>query len=335
MALTVQPYMGYFGYAMFLNSTGAVLDNQYVRAKTIGIKATQAVDTEDLVDARYDKTVYRLGPRLVEGPIDFPVVYSPTGIGGASAVFDVSAAFDAAMTRDATTGSLTTSFDVMCNYAGSGTVYTYTGCQINTFTFKVAESSTIDVSMSVIGLDRTLPASSVAAPKYPTRNTREATWNDARIALTIDDSTDIVLNGCYIREFSLTVNNNITRFFSLDHHLSPIAIMAQKRDITGMVRILGQNDAISNRAATNEDRCHEDARIAFGYNLPSGCGNDFAKSFTGAIFEFEEIALSPALFETTVNFKILPGRPQSDFPVPDSSALVVPSIASSGDCVSS
>jgi hypothetical protein len=345
MALTIPVYQGYFGYARFNNwvGDGTSLDDQYLRAKNIGIKASQTVETEDLVDTRYDKTVYRLGPRIVEGPIDFPVAFEPSGSGtvSGSTVVSVNGLWDAALNRDSTTGALTTSFDVECNYAGSGTVFNYTGCQINTFNFKVVESGTVDLSLGIIGLDREVPVSSSSGPVYPTRNTRLATWNDARVGLTVGDGNEItlndtlVLNGCYIREFSITINNNIQRFYSLDHHLAPIAITATKRDITGTVRVLGRNNAIGDQAATNEDRCYEDSRVGFGYVLPSGCGTQFQKSFTGVIYEFEEIALSPALFETTVNFKILPGAPQSDFPVPDSPSLSIPSISTSGDCVSS
>ena len=136
-------YMGFVGFVRVTSGTiignddGAetVTHNPYlIRATTADINLTQEITKPDVVDSRYDRSVYQLGPKLVDGSVAFPVVYEVPE-GQALTLFEI--LYRYAVTRQ-NTGSLS-EFDLEVKYASSNTLpfndaeFRYTGCIVNTW----------------------------------------------------------------------------------------------------------------------------------------------------------------------------------------------------------
>ena len=74
MALGTPPaFMGYVGFVKF--------DTSLVRATSCDIKLSQEITKPDVVDSRFDRTVYQLGPQIVEGAVEFPAIYDSGVVG--------------------------------------------------------------------------------------------------------------------------------------------------------------------------------------------------------------------------------------------------------------
>lgn len=305
----------------------------FVRAESIGLKETQNIEKPALIDGRFDKTVYQLGPKEVGGDIGFPLIYD-TGTGLMRALWN------AAMVRD-DDGRMQYNMDATVKYGGvaaahnggqnSRPVFTYGRCNVNTFQVQAAQSDMVKITMDLIGVDRKrYPGdASTFGPKWPARNTRAVTWNDVFVGFLLNDSTAgtvLKVLGDSIRSFSINVNNNITRYYALNQQLFPVDVAPTKRDITGSITTLGRLDNVGLLSDSNEQRCSEFSELYFGFNTsavggkPAGnsstvpsCNNTFAVHFPGLIFQIEEMNLSTDIFETTINYHVLPGSYQSDF----------------------
>lgn len=344
--------MGYFGNVSFVGLPGDTgeLDRQdaVVRATDISLNMTQTIDKPPLVDGRFDHTTYQLGPREVGGGVNFPAIHSQAGVSGSSA--DIMAGiWKATMDRLSTDGRMEHSLDAYVKYAGNtghnygGTAedvaFIYTSCLVNTLELSVSQGDILTTNMDLIGIDR-LPGNDVPVV-YPSRNTRIVTWNDIILGFNIvqDGTQKGVVKGDAIRQFSLNVNNNVQRFYTLNNKLTPEDVTATKRDLSGSATALGRIFRTSEQARTNENRCSEFSELIFGFRA-AGTGNSADGDFScdqgmfvylpGVVFEIETLGLSPDLFETTMNFHVLPGAPQSTFSH-DSEFVFSPDISTGWD----
>ena len=116
-------YMGFVGFVKL--RTGNVVgtsqaDSNYthedmiIRATSADLNLSQEVSKPDVIDSRYDRTVYQLGPKIIEGTVAFPAVYDLQG--GASIV---EALYRYAITRN--TSGLLSDFNLDVKYASSQT----------------------------------------------------------------------------------------------------------------------------------------------------------------------------------------------------------------------
>ena len=283
--------LGYVGYAKF------GLINYPVRVTSADLKLTQGITKPDIIDGKTDKTVYQLGPKEIGGGLAFPAVHeASSGV--------VSTIWNLALARSAD-GRLQYD-DINVRYA-NGTAFKYKKCIINTVGISVTQSDVFNMTLDVIGTERDVGDNS--EPSYAFRNTRIVTWND--IEFNISSSAFNVV-GSETRSFSLNVNNNAERYYTFNGKLTPQDVAPKKRDIDGSLVVMGRNIGLSEWALSNQYRCHEDSIIHFGYRLgasvsASGCAGAWIIEIPGAVFQIEELALTNDLFETTINFLVLPG----------------------------
>jgi hypothetical protein len=314
-------------------------DSYIVRATSADINLTQAIEKPDVIDSRYDKTVYQLGPKLVDGSFAFPAVYEVPE-GQTMTLFE--ALYRYAVTRNEFGGL--TPFEVDVKYAASNTLpneaeFRYTGCIANTWQFSVAQSEVVSCSVDVLGVNRetlgkmnppersdqgdadactgssTVPFPPENKPLGSFGTTRIVTWNDARVEMRVGEEAviaddNILIGGEYIRSFECNINNDAERFYTLNTKLFAQAISPRKREITGNITLLGRYKALGDWANSNQKRCNEASQIKFGFSTPGtgyGCAEaPFNVLMPNCVFEIEEMSLTNDLFETTVNWHALP-----------------------------
>jgi hypothetical protein len=329
-------YMGYVGFVRFLptffTSAGFnSIDGYIIRAKSADINVKQDVTKPEVIDSRFDRTVYQLGPKEIDGTIEFPAVYEASG--GKNIV---ECLYKHCIYREDTSLK---DFNMDVKYASSATApqqaeFSYNGCVVNSFTFSVAQSAEVDIRIEVIGLDREYkkldaPAGGTWATTNAklvnsgnkVGNTRIVTWNDARVEL-LKGSRGLfnTISGQYVRSFEATINNNAERFYTLNGQLFPQAIAPKKRDITGKIVLMGRHSELAALAWENEKYSSEDTFLKFGFVGRSNQGistvaDGFGVTLPNIICQIEEMSLTNELFETTVNWSSLPAATtsQSDY----------------------
>ena len=307
--MATNPYFeqppAYMGYVGFVDIGGNIL-----RATSADIALTQDIIKPDVVDGRMDRTVYQLGPQEIGGTIAFPAIYDNQG--GATIVADM---WEKVCKRTEI-GTLT-SFPVTVKYASTGTynssTFLYEGCIVNTLTLAVTQSDVMNITVDIIGLTRTgesIPVSQFPGAPGPDAqdNSRIVTWADSRIEIN-EGSRPIGLGGQvggqFVRSFEVNINNNASRFYTLNKALFAQAVAPAKRDVTGNIVFIGRLDGLGELARTNEDYAYEDTSINFGFK-PSIGSSEFIRKLPNVVFQIEEMALTNDLFETTMNWHSLP-----------------------------
>jgi len=326
-------YMGFVGFVRLVK-TGGILGNNdgvsptdhgnyLIRATTADINLTQEITKPDVVDSRYDKNVYQLGPKLVDGSVSFPVVYEVPD-DETSTLFEI--LYRYAVTRQ-NSGALS-NFDLDVKYASSNTLpfndaeFRYNGCIVNTWKFAVAQSEVVTCTFDIIGVNRE-PAGTLDPPARSDAlcsgsstsspdtlgTTRIVTWNDARVELSGGRLVGSI-GGQYVRSFEVNINNDAERYYSLNTKLFAQAIAPRKREISGNIVLLGRIPDLSAVALSNQDNCTESTNIKFGYATPGtgeGCSlSTFNVTLPNCVFKIETMSLSNEIFESTVEWSSLP-----------------------------
>lgn len=293
--------MGYIGFVK--------LGTAVIRATSCDIKTTQEITYPEVVDGRADTTVYQMGPKITGGSVAFPLVHD-TRIGGCTdPTFGtlrndnlVSELWKRAVLRDAQ-GRIE-EFDTHVRYTDSLS-YTYPKCMVNSLSFTVAQSDAIQATAEVWGssregVDRETPIQNNELGYLSAA--RVATWNDAVVALF--GINDAKVLGKELREFSVTINNNLERFWTLNGSLSAFDIAPKKREISGSLKIIGHNADLTRYTETNDSRFTSKAQIGFGFKIGGPEAQPYwATGLNGVIFQIEEVALSTGLFETSTNWR--------------------------------
>ena len=322
-------FMGFVGFVKMLagqvqEGGGASIinhDDFTIRANSASINLTQAIEKPEVVDSRYDKSVYQLGPQLIDGSVSFPVLYEiPSGAD--MTLFEL--LYRYAVTRRSSDGGLS-DFNLSVKYDSSGNAdFTYSGCIINTWKFSVAQSDVITCDIDIIGVKRDpVPAAAPPRKLQPTctpgeadstdpasiGTTRIVTWNDARVELS-GGRIASPIGGQYVRTFDCSINNNAERFYSLNSYLFAQAIAARKRDIAGSLVLIGRHPDLSRVAVENQLNCTEISELKFGYKTSSrgqGCSDStFNVTLPNVVYEIETMNLTNDIFESTVNYHSLP-----------------------------
>jgi len=325
-------YMGFVGFVRLRRSNligdvsgGNISHGDHtIRATTADITLSQEISKPDVVDSRYDKTIYQLGPKLVDGTVAFPAVYDvPTG--ETISIFEL--LFRYAATR-MTDGNLN-DFDLDVKYAAQAAnnqaEFTYGGCIVNTWQFSVTQSDVVTCSIDIIGLtrdpnpDMTPPARKdeveVCTPIGDSAygsigTTRIVTWNDARVEIT-GGRLPTTIGGQFIRSFEANINNDAERFYTLNKQLFAQAVAPRKRDVDGNIVLMGRHPDLSNLALSNQVNCSESVQMKFGFEASAtgeGCAlAGFNTTIPNIVFEIETLSLTNDIFESTVNWHALPG----------------------------
>ncbi len=331
-----QAFMGFVGFIrveqgkIYGNADGATRidhDSYLIRATSADINLSQEISKPDVIDSRYDKTVYQLGPKLVDGSFGFPAVYEVSGVAGSKTLFEI--LYRYAVTRQ--DNGLLSPFELQVKYAASQTLpyneaeFKYTGCFANTWQFSVAQSDVVTCTVDILGVNR----ETLGTLNPPTRSdtvcegsstdetasigsTRIVTWNDARVEIEGDRigyGTDAI-GGQHVRSFEANINNDAERYYTLNTQLFAQAIAPRKREITGNIVLMGRHPKLADIALKNQFNCTESSTIKFGFNTPGtgeGCADStFAVGMPNCVFEIEEMSLTNDVFETTVNWHSLP-----------------------------
>ena len=325
-------FMGYVGFVKIVGGTingngidanSTITHDPYlIRATSADINLTQEITKPDVVDSRYDRSVYQLGPKLVDGSMSFPVLYEvPASTVSDKTLFEIMYRY--AVTRDPN-GELSP-FNMKVKYDSSGNAdFKYVGCIVNNWKFSVAQSDVVTCDIDVIGIDRE-PAEIVTPPRKQLPNcvpgeadstaagsigtSRIVTWNDARVELSGGRITSAI-GGQYIRTFECNIANDAERFYSLNTVLAPQHIAPRKRDVTGSMTLIGRHPNLSDVALKNQDNCTETSNILFGYNTTDGGEGCSASTFNvtlpNVLYEIETLSLTNDIFESTINWHSLP-----------------------------
>lgn len=299
--------MGYIGFVK--------LGTSVIRATSCDIKTSQEITYPEVVDGRADTTIYQLGPKITGGTVAFPLVHDIADVSGGTACIGEGATPDLEanniakrlwqlVTARGSDGRLE-SFDSYVRYTDSLS-YKYPKCMVNSLTFTMAQSDAVQVSMDIWGasndgVDREANIQdndlSYLSPA------RTVTWNDAIVALFGLAGGATVL-GKELREFTVTVNNNLERFYTLNGSLAAFDIAPKKREVSGTLKIIGHNPNLTAYAETNDTRFTSEAQIGFGFKIGGPSQAPYwATGLNGVIFEIEEVAISTGLFETSTKWR--------------------------------
>ena len=66
--------MGYVGFAKLIIPELTTAQGNTLRVNSADINLQQEITMPDVIDGRIDRTVYQLGPKIVEGTISMPVI---------------------------------------------------------------------------------------------------------------------------------------------------------------------------------------------------------------------------------------------------------------------
>jgi len=337
--------MGWVGFVVLRsNKLGA---NNLLRVTGADINLSQEITKPDIIDGRIDPTVYQLGPKIIEGTLTMPLIadtQTPTDwtdrecpnvqdlTGIASSVLHNVWCWATARSSQGRLIYDDARLDIRyANHAG----FTFDNCVINTYGLTIAQSDMISLDLAVIGRGRVQSVTASGSLQYATNPVladflspaRVLTWNDA----TVNGIRGCALNGQHlfysnqVREFSMEINNNADRFYTLCGSLFPIDVTVGKREITGSLTLMGLQDRLRQLAETNPERFTEknEIRLAFyvgndryvsfdaGFqsrdwvddqNDATHLGALWSKRIQGVIFQIEEMSMTNEVFETTVNW---------------------------------
>lgn len=313
--------MGFVGSIRF--NGGTIGQEILVRALSCNISAKQKIDYPDVVDGRIDNTLYQLGPRMVDGDCEFPLVHegiqngTSKDCGGNTTTCETNLAnrlWNIAAKRDQV-GRLVNQFNVDVRYTDNA-AFRYPNCIINTMKISVNQADIVKLNFSVIG-----GANSTDSVREPLTTERDptflspariVTWNDFRINIFVREES-ITIPGSYIRSFEVTINNNADRFYTLNGKLVPQDITARKRSIEGSIALMGFTaKQFHEFIYNNQQRFTSQSKIAFGYTLGSATIPYWATALWGVIFEIEQVAISNDIIETRIPFRAL-GDCENDY----------------------
>jgi hypothetical protein len=325
--------MGWVGYVVL--NIQQLNRKQVLRVTNSTLNLRQEVTLPDVIDGRIDKTVYQLGPKIVEGDLTMPLVAdvdpaSVTSLSGCVNASDIISATSAGLmdTLWCWAGSRSAAGRMMYDQASLDVRYAnhasfrYDRAMANRLSLEVTESQPVNVTVGIIGRSRNRyetpevdpPLSDMLAPA------RVLTWNDFSVdgfrGCTGADTALFYSN--QVRQFSFDITNNVERYYTLNGDLMPADINARKREITGTMRLMGMNHELSRLAEGNQDRFTEKNWInmalyignsTYDYNSatfkPRSGTPVWLKKITSVVFKVEELSMTNELFETTVNWQAL------------------------------
>lgn len=327
MALTNGPYIGYVGFVRFVTGDSSL--NLVVRANSADVALSQEISTEDVVDSRWDRTLYRVGPKIVGGNVTFPGIYT---VGSITPTTDImKKIYTRAVRRNHVADNdqpfILWASDIDIKYT-NGDFFTYKKCIIDSWQFSVEQQGNVGITLGIIGSNREREPSfdggrAAFLDETAVPQTRIITWNDAYLRLGIDSSGDGNLtyfpddwddqSEYRIRSYEVNVANNADRFYAIGK-LEPSYIYPQKREVNGSISILGRHALLGETAYDNYTYCRSQSTLEFGYEIEQaeGCGGPFKVTLPNVVWQIESMSLSNDIFETTVEWMSLPAGGQID-----------------------
>lgn len=334
--------IGWVGFVkLILPKLNLAQGGNLLRVTSADLNLKQDIQMPDVIDGRIDKTVYQLGPKIIEGSLSMPVVADlpAASIGdGCPNVTDLTTAGQLldnlwcwATARGQQGRLIHNDANIVIRYANHA-AFNFDRAIVNTFGLSVTQGEMVNLDINVLGRSRR-PLNN---PSF--QGDDEAKINDflspARV-LTWNDVTVTGIGGCgnintlwrsnQVRAFTMEINNNADRFYTLNGSLFPMDVNVGQREITGQLTLMGFQHRLRDLAETNSERFTEknEVRLAMyigedQFDSGSGAfldrdwtgaspsGNPiFQKRLTGAVFNIEEVSMTNELLETTVNYYAL------------------------------
>lgn len=321
--------MGWMGFAI-LNLDQFNGRRQLLRLRNSSLNLRQEISSPDVIDGRIDKTIYAVGPKIVEGDLTFPLIadVDPANLGtGCPTEAELQSASQSSLldavwcwaTARGPSGRMAydqASLDVRyTNHAA----FRFDRCMANRFSMTVAEQRDIECTVGMIARTRNRYETPETAPGMsaflsPARILR---WNDISINgyKGCTGATTPLFYSNQIREFTMEINNNAERYYTLNGDLAPTDINVRKREINGTLRLMGLNGELSRLAETNQNRFTEKNYIDMAIYIGNSTFDEntgvfrtrtgvpiWNKQITSVVFNIEELAMTNDLFETTVRW---------------------------------
>jgi len=265
--------MGWVGYANLVVPPLTPPVGTVLRVTSADINLSQDITTPDVIDGRIDRTVYQLGPKIIEGTLSTPLIADVdpgdfTGgcvkkedliAGGTSATL-LNTLWCWTTARTAGGRLAWTDGRIDVRYANHA-AFEFRKALVNTLSVSVTQSDIITADIDIIGESRVvlpdplnqLPISDFLSPA------RILTWNDITVSGVAgcgspNEQENRLFGSAQVREFSFEINNNAERYYSLNGRLVPIDINASKREITGSITLLGLQANLRDRAEKQQDQ---------------------------------------------------------------------------------
>jgi len=259
--------------------------NNILRVTTADINLSQEITMPDVIDGRIDKTVYQLGPKIVEGTVSMPVIadVDPDPFNGCPVVTDLNDPDSIAGTllnnvwcwataRGPQGRLLYNDASLEIRYANHA-AFTFDTAVVNTLSMTVAQSDAVNFDINIFGRGRAASPDPHGAGQSPTpvierflSPARILTWNDVTINGVggCSNPEDLFFSN-QVREFNMEINNNADRFYTLCGSLFPVDVNVGKREISGSLTLLGMQHRLRQLAESNQSRFTEknEIRIAF------------------------------------------------------------------------
>ena len=271
--------MGYIGMVKLFGTIA--------RVSSCSLNTRQAIEHPDVIDGTVDWTLYQLRGIETEGDARLPIMSE----GGTS----LGQLFDLATVRDQT-GELIQQGDstVVVSY-GKAQVRTFQGCKINTFEMRATAGESVEGTLGIWGTTVVIGSGTISPVSG--KPVRVLAWADIRI-----DGTSVG-QGCDIKEFSMTVANNLQRNYTFcpSSGYFPNNISTGKRNISGSLGFQGFAPTEIDQADKNKDKIHPDAALHIVVGGLTGPVN-FDKSFNNIVYEYQTIEAQPSVITSTVNW---------------------------------
>ena len=185
--------MGYVGFVI-LRSNKLQASN-IIRVYNADINLSQEISKEDVIDGRIDKTVYRLGPKEINGTFSLPVIADVDNPNlfnnGCPTVSDLRSSVAGSILNNLWCWSvargnhgrlLVDDVRLDVRYANHA-AYTFDSCVVNTISMSVSQGESINFDMNVLGRTRqpyTVPWEQPEIDDFLSP-ARVLTWNDITV----------------------------------------------------------------------------------------------------------------------------------------------------------
>ena len=291
-------YQGYQGY---LDIGGYI-----VRAESVNFQLKQEISRPDVIDGRFDKSVYHPGPLLAEGDFSFLGTFD-VGSSGSDGLTLVHQLYKNAIYR-LNTGSLEFEIPtIQVVHAFENAAFEYTQNYVDSFNFSISEGDALKIKSNIMAHGRNDASAGFVESGDRADNTRAIVWSDCYVSATSSNGEEIKSE--YIKSFEFNCANALERYYTLNGTLQPQSIMPKKRELTGKIQTMGRNSLFSADSQTITERCEETGKLTFGFkeNGASGCGGNFDITLdTGVVYQIEELSLSNEIFTADINYFIMP-----------------------------
>lgn len=356
---TTYSAMGWVGFLKVRNLDVDPTKSFILRLNSCDLKLSQTIETPEVIDGRIGRTVYKLGPKIVEGSLSMPLIADvsdidsytngcvpPSALQGDQSVAGqlLGNIWCWATGRGPRGRILKNNVSIDVRYANHA-AFTFDRALVNSLTMNIEKEQEIKMDMQLwarsrapSGLDEVaVPANSGSTYQIDDflSPARILTWNDATInAVTGCDTSALgaaftaIFVSSQVRSFTMDINNNAERIYTLNGTLYPADINVKKREIGGSIALLGLSEKLRKLSETNQERFTEKNRLRialyigndrydpttggtfsrdwFGDNAnPAAAGINgsiWYKEFAGTVFEIEEMEMTNDIYETKIKW---------------------------------